>query len=196
MLFNKIWGLKSQNVVDLKEKFSNLQKRMVNAQRTGDPYEMRQLQLEVNFLAKSMMKKQFLPLCARCILFFGVYIILDVFVFFDYRTGLLPFPILFFGDGWISLYFLFSIGFFLLIYGCKWLYRKVTGKEKKKGFGIRSLLNDLSINPPNTYSGGPSVMLDSSSSEYSIQNKDQEFISEDNEDIGSPDSRWKDKLQK
>ena len=192
MVFNKVWGIKQSNFIELKNNMSNLQERMNNAQMMGDMRQMRQLQLEANQLLKSLMTKQFLPMCARCILFLGLWLILDIFVFFNYRSGLLPFPIPLLGDGWVALYFLFSLGFTLLIYGGKKLYKKLTGKEEKKPSIFRQLMNDLSVNTSSPLSGGSPLSLGNSSDEYSIQNHDQEMIDENN---NSSDT-WKDKIQK
>jgi hypothetical protein len=192
MVFNKVWGIKQSNFIELKNKMSNLQERMNNAQMMGDMRQIKQLQLEANQLLKSLMTKQFLPMCARCILFLGFWLILDIFVFFNYRSGLLPFPIPLLGDGWVALYFLFSIGFGLLIYGCKKLYKKLTGKEEKKPSIFKQLMNDLSVNTASPLSGGSSLSLGFTPDDNSIQNHDQGIIDDDND---SSDT-WKDKIQK
>ncbi|MFX1274643.1 MAG: hypothetical protein ACFFBP_02795 [Promethearchaeota archaeon] len=190
MVFNKFWGVKREFLVELREKFSNLQERMNNAQILGDVRQMRQLQLEANQILKSMMYKQYLPLCLRCSLFLIVFAILS-FIFSGYEWGLLPFNIPLLGSGWFALYFLFSLGFSLLIFGSKLLYRKVTGKGNKKGSSLRQIINELSLKSSNTMSGGGSLTFDASEFQSSLQ-KDNYLPS--NENIDSSDG-WKDKIQ-
>ena len=113
-------------------------------------------------------------------------------LFANYRTGLLPFPIPFLGDGWTALYFLFGIGFGLLIYASKRLYRKLSGKGDKKTSLFRNLMNDLSLNSSSSLSGGMPLTLDTSYNNYSIQKDDLEL---NEEDTGSSDG-WKDKIKK
>ena len=191
MVFNKVWGVKQSNFMELKNNLSNLQERMKNAQMMGDIRQMKQLQLEANQMFKSLIFKQFLPLCVRCILFLGVWIVLT-FIFRDYNTGLLPFQIPILGDGWFALYFLFSLGFFLLIYAIKKLYKKLAGKEEGKPSMFKQLMKDLSFNADIPLSSGSPLSLGLTHDDYSIQDHDQEMI---NEDRDSSDN-WKDKIQK
>ena len=143
-LLNKLMGLNMGTARGLREKTKNLQERMRTAQLTNDREELYQLQQESIQLTKEMMKKQLLPSCVRCIIFFGIFAVLN-FIYADYSQGIFPFPILFFGSGWVALYFLFSIGLSLLVWGTKRFYRWYTGKEdirKKESnavLGVQSL---------------------------------------------------------
>jgi hypothetical protein len=130
-LLNKIMGVNKESTLELREKSKSLQERMKTAQLTGNTQIMRELQRESMELTKIMMKKQMIPSCVRCLIFWGIFALLRV-VYVDYAEGLLPFPIIFFGTGWLGLYFLFSITFGLILYGIKRLYRKLTGKEVKR----------------------------------------------------------------
>jgi len=130
-ILNKIMGVKSDAVREIREKSINLRERMKTAQLTGNAQIMLELQRESMELTKIMMKKQMIPSCVRCLIFWGIFAVIGV-VFAEFAEGLLPFPILFFGTGWLGLYFLFSITFSLILYGFKRLYRKLTGKEVKR----------------------------------------------------------------
>lgn len=130
-ILNRIMGVKSDAVKELREKSINLRERMRTAQLTGNAQIMLELQRESMELAKIMMKKQMIPNCVRCFIFMGIFAVIAT-VYADYAEGLLPFPILVFGSGWWATYFLFSITFSLILYGFKRLYRKLTGKEVKR----------------------------------------------------------------
>ncbi|MGQ4873804.1 MAG: EMC3/TMCO1 family protein [Promethearchaeota archaeon] len=131
LILNKIMGLQPQKMKLFREKILNLQERFKQAQIIGDPQLLQSLQLEFSQIAKDMMKKQMIPMCFRCIIFIGILIVLN-FIYADYATGLLPFPLLFLGDGWFALYFIFALSISLLVYGFKKLYFKITGKESKR----------------------------------------------------------------
>jgi uncharacterized membrane protein (DUF106 family) len=128
-LFNHFFGLTGEKMKEVREKAKNLQERLRNAQAVGDPQMMRQVQSESMELTKEMMKNQFVPLCGRCILFLGIFVVLSI-IFRDYATGLLPVYIPLLGDGWVFWYVIFSLGFSLLFWGIRKAYRKITGKEK------------------------------------------------------------------
>ena len=139
MVLNYILGLRKDVLREMRQKVLNLQERMKNAQLIGDPQMMIQLQKESTQFMKLMMKKQLVPMCVRCLLFIGIFAILGIF-YAPYDRGLLPFPLLFFGTGWIAIYFIFSISFTLLIYGVKRIYKKVTGKETKTQSSFRKIM--------------------------------------------------------
>ncbi len=159
MVLNRLLGLRKENLQDLREKGTNLQERIRNAQLIGDYQLMAQLQRESVLFLKSLMKKQLIPTCARCIFFIGIFMVIG-FIYADYSSGLLAFPILFFGDGWFALYFLFSIGLGLMIYGIKRLYFKLTGKERKSQSQLRELMGMFSPSQTGaglTYQSGNSL---------------------------------------
>ncbi|MFX0058512.1 MAG: EMC3/TMCO1 family protein [Candidatus Hodarchaeota archaeon] len=176
MIFNKVMGINPEKAKELRDKAMNLQERMKTAQMMGDGQQMMQLQQESMQLTKQMMKKQLVPTCIRCVIFLVIFAILGV-VYADFASGLLPFPILIFGDGWVALYFLFSIGFALLIWGTKKLYKKVIGKEDKGK--TREILNILSPMSDGFQTYRPSASP-------SIDNKSEE--------VNRTDS-WKDKIK-
>ena len=113
MILNYVLGLRKENMSEMRKKALNLQERMRNAQLLNDYQLMAQTQQESVQFMKLMMKKQFVPICIRCIIFWGIFAVLG-FIYSDYWGGLLPIPILIFGNGWVAIYFLFSIGFSFL----------------------------------------------------------------------------------
>ncbi|MBN1801950.1 MAG: hypothetical protein JW891_10615 [Candidatus Lokiarchaeota archaeon] len=186
-ILNKFIGQNPEKLKEFREKTKNLQERMHNAQILNDPYMMRQLQTEVTQLMKSMVKKQLIPACGRCIVFLILFFILDNFVFFNYRSGIFPFPILFFGSGWAALYFLFAIGLSLLFYGVKKFYLKLTGKEDKKTSIIKQIMGreDDEINRVNIR--GPILQNNFSKTE------EIDHIADDTNDVNTSDS-WKKRI--
>ena len=139
-VLNKILGVNREAAIGLQEKSRNLQERMQAARLTRDPQEMLELQQESIDLYKQLMRKQLLPSCVRCIIFWAIFALIGI-VYADYAEGLLPFPII--GDGWFSVYLLFSIAFNLIVYGFKRLYRKLTGKQVKRDRISRTMLGGL-----------------------------------------------------
>ncbi|TET04204.1 MAG: hypothetical protein E3J90_01380 [Promethearchaeota archaeon] len=129
-ILNKVFGLNMDTAREMKENSRILQERMKTARLTGSSQEMIELQQESIALTKVMMKKQMIPSCLRCAIFWGIFGLIGG-IYAPYGN-LLPFPILFFGTGWFGVYFLFSITFSLILYGSKRLYRKLTGKEDKR----------------------------------------------------------------
>ncbi|MBD3194702.1 MAG: DUF106 domain-containing protein [Candidatus Lokiarchaeota archaeon] len=151
-VFNKLFGLTREDMTEQRERAQNLQERMKNAQIVGDPQLMRELQQESMQLTKDMMKKQMLPMCIRCFLFIGIFAVIGV-IFAQYGSGLLPFEIPLFGSGWFALYFLFSIGFSLLFYASKKIYKKYWVKEDSKKNISQEIMGMLSSSQETPSSG-------------------------------------------
>ena len=152
MILNKLMGLDPKSAKEMREKAQNLQERMRNAQSTADTEQLYRLQQESMQLYKEMMKKQLLPSCVRCFIFWGIFGIIAIF--YGPYGALLDFPILFLGDECCAVYFLFSIGISLLIYLIKRIYRKITGKENPRRTDIteiRSLLSGSSSEARETF---------------------------------------------
>ncbi len=168
ILFNRILGISKETINEFREKALNLQERMRNAQALGDAQLMVQLQRETMHFTKQIMLKQFIPLCLRCSIFIGIFAVLS-FIYTDYDSGLLPFPLLFFGSGWFALYFIFSISISLIAYGVKRLYKKLTGKDIRTQKDLRELMQIMSPAPQRS---GFSLPMTWGTSR-SIQEKDQ-----------------------
>jgi len=190
MVLNKILGLSKEKITEFKEKASNIQERMRNAQTIGDIRMLSQLQRETMQFTKQIMLKQFVPLCVRCVIFLGIFGILGL-IYGEYSENLLPFPILFFGSGWIALYFLFSIGFSLIIYGIKKLYRKMTGKVGSAQGNLREIMEIVS--PTRRTSGMSFQVSGTAPSRISTVNPNRMPNAEDGSK-GKSDT-WKDRIE-
>ncbi len=182
MILNYVLGLRKENMSEMRKKAINLQERMRNAQLLNDYQAMAQMQRESVQFMKLMMRKQFIPMCIRCIIFLGIFAVLG-FIYSDYSSGLLPFPLLIFGNGWVAIYFLFSIGFSLLIYGVKKLYKKITGKETKSQSSWREIMGMISPTEPGF--GRPSLISSTS------QSHSDDFV--DNSPKGK--DSWKERIE-
>ncbi|MBD3341664.1 MAG: hypothetical protein GF353_21345 [Candidatus Lokiarchaeota archaeon] len=130
LILNKILGLKSSKMKELRDKAKNLQERLRQAQILNDPQLMQELQAETMQLMKGMLKKQLLPMCIRCIIFLGIFAIISFF-YGQY-------------EWWFWVYFLWSLGFSLLSFGLTKLYRKLTGKDDKKKEFAQEIFGSIS----------------------------------------------------
>ncbi|MFX1391187.1 MAG: hypothetical protein ACFE9Z_14065 [Promethearchaeota archaeon] len=173
MVLNYFLGLRKDLLKDMREKALNLRERMKNAQLTGDPQLMARLQQESVQFMKLMMRKQIVPLCLRCFIFIGIFMILSA-IYVDYESGLLPFPILIFGSGWLALYIIFSLYFALFIYGIK----RLTGIGGKTQGTLREIMAIVSPTQP-----GTGLRSQLATSQYQVQ-----------DDVPRKDS-WKDRIQ-
>lgn len=185
MILNKIFGLNTEKIKEMREKALNVQERMKTIQLTGDRQQMLEIQRESMQITKEMMKKQLVPTCIRCIIFLVIFAIIG-FIYSDYSSGLLPFPILIFGDGWVAIYFLFSIAFTLIIWGVKKLYKKLTGKEDSTRRASREITGILS-----PVSGEWGSTFQSTGSTYSQSNVIQDNHSQDSKRTDS----WKERIK-
>jgi uncharacterized membrane protein (DUF106 family) len=193
MFLNKILGLSKEKMNEFREKASNIQERMRNARAVGDIQMLTQLQRETMQFTKQIMLKQFVPLCIRCVIFIGIFGILG-FIYAEYKDGLLPFPILIFGNGWVALYFIFSISFSLIIYGVKKLYKKITGKTVSTQSNLREVLEMVS---PTQRTSGISFQFSGTalSRPSKITTVDANMTSNTDDSRGKSDS-WKDRIEK
>jgi len=190
-VLNKIMGLNMDTAREIREKSQNLQERMKTVRLTGNVQEMAELQQESMVLTKLMMKKQMIPSCVRCLIFMGIFTVIG-FVYADYADGLFPFPILIFGSGWFAVYFLFSIGFSLVLYGFKRLYRKLTGKEDMRKKRSREILGMLS---PQSGNQQGNIQLTRQIPDISPRDYNSDSEQEESEEQPKSDS-WKDRIQK
>ena len=180
MILNRILGLSREKMVEFKEQALNLQERIRNAQVVGDIQMMAQVQRETLRFTKKIMLKQFVPLCVRCFIFIGIFAILG-FIYAEYDSGLLPFPLLIFGTGWVALYFVFSIGFSLIIFGLRKLYKRISGKEIATQGHLREIMELVS---PTRQSSG-----------FSFQVSNTVNSSREEDSAEKADS-WKERIQK
>lgn len=180
MVINKLLGLSKDKISEFKEQAQNLQERMRNAQVIADMRMMAQLQRETVQFTKSIVLKQFVPLCLRCFIFIGIFAILG-FIYADYGSGLLPFPLLIFGNGWFAIYFIFSISFSLILFGIKKLYKRITGKGISSQSHLREIMELVS---PTQQSSGIS---------FQVSNPVPSSIEEE---FTEKTDSWKERIQK
>ncbi len=194
MFLNKILGLSKEKINEFREKASNIQERMRNAQAVGDIQMLTQLQRETMQFTKQIMLKQFVPLCVRCVIFIGIFGILG-FIYAEFSSGLLPINILIFGSGWVAIYFIFSISFSLIIYGVKKLYKRITGKTVSTQSDIREVLEMVS---PTQRTSGISFQVSRTvpSRPSRITTVDANITSNTEDDSQGKSDSWKDRIEK
>lgn len=180
MILNRLLGLSRETMAEFKEQALNLRERIRNAQVIGDIQMMAQVQRETLQFTKKIMVRQFVPLCVRCFIFIGIFAILSFF-YAEYNKGLLPFPILIFGNGWIALYFVFSVCFSLIIFGIRKLYKRYTGKDIATQSNLREIMELVS---PTRQSSGISFQVSSTANPNIEENTSKKTDS------------WKDRIEK
>ncbi len=185
MAFYKLFGQTSSERRELLQNIQEMQNRINEV--VGDADEFGKLQKEAMGLMKQMMIKQMIPMCISCITFWVLWVILGI-IYVDYSTGLIPFPVLFFGDGWVGLYIIISFGLFVVVYLIKFTYRKIKGIESPslRGFNL--------LSPSRTSAGTQSSL-------FSISNRSQvDRVSIESEDEYSETEKmkkdaWKEKIK-
>lgn len=190
MGLNYILGLRKEALREMRKKAKNLQERIKNAQLLGDYQLMAQTQQESLQFMKLMMKKQFIPLCLRCVIFISIFAVLGI-IYSDYKSGLLPFPLLIFGSGWVAIYIIFSISISLIIYGVKRLYRKITGKGTKTQSYLKEIMGIISS--PQQSNELP-FQISSNTQNYANDYRDVN-AGRTNEDVSPRKNSWKDRIE-
>lgn len=167
-LLNRIFGVKFKDMKEIQDRVFNNQERMRNARALGDTHMMQELQMESVVLMKSMMKKQFIPMCVRCIIFMGIFAVIG-FIYAPY-------------DFWFMTYFLFSLLFSFSAMGIRYAYKKMAHKEDKTKIMSREIMGML--NPTQGDSG------------RFLQYSKPDQLNTDPEDNKSPEGNdsWKDRL--
>ncbi|TKJ19776.1 MAG: hypothetical protein CEE43_14330 [Promethearchaeota archaeon Loki_b32] len=190
MGLNYILGLRKEALREMRKKAKNLQERIKNAQLLGDYQLMAQTQQESLQFMKLMMKKQFIPLCLRCVIFISIFAVLGI-IYSDYKSGLLPFPLLIFGSGWVAIYIIFSISISLIIYGVKRLYRKITGKGTKTQSYLKEIMGIISS--PQQSNELPFQI--SSNTQNHMNDYRDVNVGRTNEDLSPRKNSWKDRIE-
>jgi len=175
LILNKILGLKSSVMKEIRNDAKNLQERLKQAQILGDPRIMQELQAETMQLMKQMLKKQFLPMGIRCIIFLGIFFILS-FYYGGYEY-------------WYWVYFLWSLGFSLSVFGLTKAYKKVTGKEEEKKSLAKEIAASLGQRSSYFISNVSSVKTQDSPIDDQASKSDEE--NQESEELDA----WKDRLQ-
>ena len=195
LILNRVLGLRKENLIDLKKKGQNLRERLKNAQLMGDIQMMAQLQKETVIFMKKIMKKQLVPLCGRCIIMIIIFVVLG-FIYRDYDSGLLPFSLLIFGNGWFAIYFLFSIGFSLLLFVIKKLYKKLTGKETKTQSQLKEIMGMVSSNQQAGGLNYPIKNALTSQLQDQLDNQPTTIPGEEEQHPSNKDNSWKERIEK
>jgi len=192
IVLNRTLGISKEKITEFKEKASNLQERTRNAQAIGDIRMVSQLQRETIQFTKQIMVKQIVPLCLRCVIFIGIFGILGL-VYAKYSSGLLQFPVLIFGTGWVAVYFLFSISFSLIIFGVKRLYKKITGQtSSSQQKDLREIMEVISPTQRNT-----SIEFQVSKTAPSrISTVNANMVSSAEDESQRKSDSWKDRIEK
>ncbi|MHA1291534.1 MAG: hypothetical protein ACTSQJ_02570 [Promethearchaeota archaeon] len=204
LILNKLLGLKADIMKEIRDQALNLFQRLKNARLLGDYRQIQELQLESMRLAKTMMKKQVIPLCFKCIIFFVIWVILS-FIYSDYGMG----SDFFFGYGWFAFYFLLTISFSFAAFGIKQAFLKITKKEDKRRIFAKEIFGMLSQGQRGiTFGNIPPVQSSTLTVPYQAERKDawKERIRQTSESddsratqIPSPSIKkdaWKDRLEK
>ena len=177
LLLNKLLGVKPSKMKEIRDKAKNLRERVRQAEILGDTVLLQQLQVETMSLMKEMMKKQLIPMCIRCFIFIGIFIVISM-IYGQYEY-------------WFWIYFLFSFSFSMAAFGLRYLYKKITKKEdKRKGFAKEIM--ELVYPKSQIQTVGLSL----------TGHTDDEFQTHTTEDTAGqsleeqkPANAWKDKLQ-
>ena len=177
LILNKILGLKSSVMKEIRNDAKNLQERLNQAQILGDPRIMQELQAETMQLLKQMLKKQLLPMGIRCVIFLGIFFILS-FYYGQYEY-------------WYWVYFLWSLGFSMAVFGLTKAYKKVTGKEDKRKSFAKEIME--SIGPKQRSSFYISNVSSEKKQESLID--DQASVSDEESQESEDSNDWKDRLQ-
>lgn len=194
-VLSKVLGIHKEALKEFRDKALNLQDRLRNAQLLGDVQLMVQIQQETMQFTRQVMIKNFIPMCLRCLIFIGIWVVLGV-IYSAYDSGLLPFRLLIFGSGWVAIYFIFYICFSLILFGVKKLYKKITGKETKTQRNLRDIMGIIS--PTQQGSGSPFQLSGTIPSDaqyqFTIQRKST-FEAEEDQSTEKAES-WKERIEK
>ena len=141
-LFRWKFSLSRSEQAHFQEKVQSLQEEAKLAQARGDQQRITEIQQEMMDFSRDLMKKQFIPMCGRTIVFLVIFWILSsIYGKYDY-SGILG------GLGWFWLYFLISLGANLIISFIIKAVKKSRGVEEERPVmdNIRALQRNLSVN--------------------------------------------------
>jgi uncharacterized membrane protein (DUF106 family) len=200
-LLGKKFGISATQQMDMQNKMQDFQEQLQLSQ--ADPQRMQELQIEMMEFMKIMMKKQLIPQIVRLLIFFGFFGLLGL-IYGDYKTGILPFKVLIFGDGYLGVYILTSFGISMVLGLIRMLIKKIRPDTDKKQEqfqdSVRALQKNLIIaQQPNMRYGSPygqaamqGLPMTSSPASQSWKEK----INEESTTIPSSKPKsWKEKLE-
>ena len=182
LLLNKLLGVRTSKMREIRDKAKNLRERVRQAEVLGDTVLMQQLQIETMALMKDMLKKQLIPMCVRCLIFLVIFIIISM-LYNQYEY-------------WFWIYFLFSFSFSMIVFGIKYLYKRITKKEdKRKGFA-KEIMESIYPKQSSILQSSGFHLEGHSATESQNISPSQELTNGDEEikEVEKPDA-WKDKIQ-
>jgi len=179
---NKILGVKPSRMKEIRDKARNLRERVRQAEILGDPVLMQQLQAETMQMMRDMLKKQLIPMCIRCVIFLGIFVVMSL-VYGQYEY-------------WFWFYFLFSFSFSMVAMGLRYAYKKITGKGDKKKSFAKEIMEF--VYPTQQFklqnSGFHIEGHPATESQDSFNSLESTTKEEENQKVEKPDA-WKDKMQ-
>lgn len=178
LLLNKLLGAKPSKMKEIRDKAKNLRERVRQAEILGDTVLLQQLQVETMQLMKIMLKKQLIPMCVRCIIFIGIFVVISM-VYSQYEY-------------WFWVYFLFSFSFSMAAFGLRYLYKKITKKEDKKKHFAKEIME--LVYPKSQIQTSGLILTGHTDDEFQTDSTKEEGIDLSSEEQ-KPTDAWKEKLQ-
>ena len=178
LLLNKLLGVKPSKMKEIRDKAKNLRERIRQAEILGDQVLLQQLQVETMQLMKIMLKKQLVPMCIRCVIFLGIFIVLSM-VYGQYEF-------------WFWIYFLFSFSFSMAAFGLRYLYKKVRKKEDKRKSFAKEIME--LVYPKSQIQTAGFTLTGHTDAEFQTSSTSEDITDQNSEEEKPADS-WKDKLQ-
>ncbi|MFX0186644.1 MAG: hypothetical protein ACFE8A_02790 [Candidatus Hodarchaeota archaeon] len=182
ILLNKILGLKPSKMKEIRDKAQNLRERVRQAEILGDTILMQQLQVETMQMMKDMLKKQLVPMCIRCLIFIGIFIVISIF-YGQYEY-------------WFWIYFLFSFSFSMIAMGLSYAYKKVKRKEDKRKIFAKEIMESIYPSQQLQLQGSGFHLTGHPATESQDSTNFQESpnAKEENQKVEKSDD-WKDRMQ-
>jgi hypothetical protein len=178
LLLNKILGVKPSKMKEIRDKAKNLRERVRQAEILGDTQLLQQLQVETMTLMKTMLKKQLVPMCIRCIIFIGIFIVMSM-VYGQYEY-------------WFWIYFLFSFSFSMAAFGLRYLYKRIMKKEDKRKQFSKEIME--LIYPRSQIQTSGLSLTGHTDAEFQTPSTSEEEVDQSSEEQ-KLESSWKEKLQ-
>ena len=178
LLLNKLLGVKPSKMKEIRDKAKNLRERVRQAEILGDTVLLQQLQVETMSLMREMLKKQLVPMCIRCVIFLGIFIILSM-VYGQYEF-------------WFWIYFLFSFSFSMVALGLRYGYKKLRKKEDKRKSFAKEIME--LVYPKSQIQTAGFTLTGHTDAEFQTPSTSEDTADQSSEEQ-KPADAWKDKLQ-
>ena len=187
-LFRWKFSLSRSEQAHFQEQVQSLQDEAKLAQARGDQQRLTEIQQEMMDFSRDLMKKQFIPMCGRTIVFLVIFWILSsVYGKYDF-SGILG------GLGWFWLYFLISLGANLIIGAIRKAIKKSRGVEDEQPVmdNIKALQRNLSVNQGSMM--GMGGMPSGFNQGASMNSQPQDTDTDHKERFKNSEKSWKKKL--